>query len=364
MTIPIAIAHDYLTQRGGAERVVLALGGIWPLAPIYTSLFDASGTFPEFARHEIHTAAIDRLRLLRSHHRLALPVLAPSFSSMRIDAEVTVCSSSGWAHGVHCTGAKVVYCHAPARWLHQVDAYTSESSSAVRAVLAGLRRPLLRWDRRAADSADLYVVNSTRTRDLVREAYGIDPEIIHPPHSIDADGPVEPVAKLDPGFFLCVSRLLPYKNLEALLHAFGQLSAERLVIVGSGPDRERLVAMAPSNVVFLQDIPDAQLRWLYSSAAALFAVGLEDFGLTPIEAASFGLPTLARPFGGYLDTVIDGVNGFFLEGLEPQDFAGGIGRLRSESPDAAAIRASAERFSNDAFASRMTAVVEQARSAS
>jgi len=364
MTIPTAIAHDYLTQRGGAERVVLALSEIWPLAPIYTSLFDPPGTFPEFARHEIQTAAIDRIRPLRSRHRLALPVLAPSFSSMHIDAEVTVCSSSGWAHGVHCTGAKVVYCHAPARWLHQVDAYTSESSFAVRAALAGLRRPLLSWDRRSAGSADLYVVNSTRTRDMVREAYGLDPEIIHPPHSVDTDGPIESVENLDPGFFLCVSRLLPYKNLEALLQGFVQMPAERLVIVGSGPDRERLFAMAPANVTFLHDIPDAQLRWLYSSAAALFAVGLEDFGLTPIEAASFGLPTLARPFGGYLDTVIDGVNGFFLTGLEPGDLAAAIGRLRAESPVSATIRESAERFSGEEFARRMTAVVERVRSAS
>ena len=364
MTIPTAIAHDYLTQRGGAERVVLAMGEIWPLAPIYTSLFDPPGTFPEFARHEIHTAAIDRIRPLRSRHRLALPVLAPSFSSIHIDAEVTVCSSSGWAHGVHSTGAKVVYCHAPARWLHQTEAYTAESSAAVRLVLAGLRRPLLSWDRRAADSADLYVVNSSRTRDMVREAYGFDPEVIHPPHTVDTDGAVEPVEHLEPGFFLCVSRLLPYKNLEALLHGFAQLPAERLVIVGSGPDRSRLTALAPPNVTFLAEIPDSQLRWLYRSAAALFAVGLEDFGLTPIEAASFGLPTLARPFGGYLDTVIDGVNGFFLTGLEPWDLAAAIGRLRSECPVAATIRESAERFSGEEFARRMTAVVERVRSAS
>ena len=195
------------------------------------------------------------------------------------------------------------------------------------------------------------------------EAYGLDPEIIHPPHSVDTNGPVEPVEDLDPGFFLCVSRLLPYKNLESLLQGFAQMPDERLVIVGSGPDRERLVAMAPANVTFLHDIPDAQLRWLYSSAAALFAVGLEDFGLTPIEAASFGLPTLARPFGGYLDTVIDGVNGFFLTGLEPEDLTAAIGRLRSESPVPATIRESAERFSGEEFARRMTSVVERLRSA-
>lgn len=361
MTIPTAIVHDYLTQRGGAERVVLSLAAIWPDAPIHTSLFDGSGTYPDFAQREVRASVLDRLPPLRSHHRLALPLLAPAFSSMRVDADVAVCSSSGWAHGVRCTGAKVVYCHAPARWLHQVDAYTSESSRAVRMVLAGLRPPLLSWDRRAARSADVYVVNSTRTRDMVRDVYGFDPEVIHPPHSVDIDGPVEVVDDLEPGFFLCVSRLLPYKNLEALLHGFSGMPTERLVIVGSGPDRERLMAMAPSNVVFLHDIPDARLRWLYSSAAALFAVGLEDFGLTPIEAASFGLPTLARPFGGYLDTVIDGTNGYFLGGLSPEDIVVAIHRLRAEPLDGSAIRRSAERFSQEEFARRMVAVVDDVR---
>jgi len=361
MTISTAIVHDYLTQRGGAERVVLSLGDVWPEAPIYTSLFDPSGTFPAFAKRDVRTSVLNHVSPLRSRHRLALPLLAPAFSSMHVDAEVAVCSSSGWAHGVRCTGAKVVYCHAPARWLHQVNAYTAESSFAVRAVLAGLRRPLLSWDQRAARSADVYVVNSTRTRDMVREAYGFDAEVIHPPHSVDTDGAVEPVENMEPGFFLCVSRLLPYKNLEALLHGFAQMPADRLVIVGSGPDRARLMSMAPTNVTFLSDIPDSQLRWLYTSAAALFAVGLEDFGLTPIEAASFGLPTLARPFGGYLDTVVDGVNGYFLSGLEPVDLAVAVRRLTAEPLNPAEIRRSSDRFSMQEFSSRVRNVVELAR---
>jgi glycosyltransferase involved in cell wall biosynthesis len=292
---------------------------------------------------------------------LALPLLAPAFSSMHVDAEVAVCSSSGWAHGVRCTGAKVVYCHAPARWLHQADAYTAESSSAVRAALAGLRRPLLSWDRRAARSADVYVVNSTHTRDRVRKAYGFDVEVIHPPHSVDVGGPLEAVEYMEPGFFLCVSRLLPYKNLEALLHGFAQMPAERLVVVGSGPDRDRLMSLAPTNVVFLSDIPDSKLRWLYSSAAALFAVGLEDFGLTPIEAASFGLPTLARSFGGYLDTVVDGVNGYFLGGLDPFDLAAAVQRLRTDPLDSVGVRRTSERFSPQEFSARMRRIVEHVR---
>ena len=359
----LAIVHDYLTQRGGAERVVLSLSRMMPGAPIHTSLFDPSGTYPEFGDRDIRASVLNRFPPLRSRHRAALPLLAPTFSTMHVDAEVTVCSSSGWAHGVRSSGAKVVYCHAPARWLYQSDAYTTESSVAVRSLLAVLRRPLLGWDRRAARSADVYVVNSTRTRDMVRDAYGFEPEVVHPPHGISADGTEDPVEAIEPGYFLCVSRLMPYKNLEALLAAFSHLPAERLVIVGSGPDRDRLRSLAPTNVTFLQDVPDGQLRWLYSEAEALFAVGLEDFGLTPIEAASFGVPTIARPFGGYLDTVIEGVNGRFLPGLGESDFDRAIRELRQDRIAPDEVRRTSERFSEQEFASRMSEVIARARRA-
>ena len=95
----MALVHDYLTQRGGAERVVLSLAEAFPGAPVYTSLTTRPGTFPEFADLDVRTLPLDRVALLRRHHRLALPLLAPAFSSLRVDAEVTVCSSSGWAHG-------------------------------------------------------------------------------------------------------------------------------------------------------------------------------------------------------------------------------------------------------------------------
>ncbi len=210
----------------------------------------------------MHTAPIDRLAPLRHHHRLALPLLAPSFSRTRVDADVTICSSSGWAHGVDATGRKLVYCHAPARWLYQREAYTAQSSAPTRAVMAGLHRPLQRWDQRAARSADLYLANSTRTQAMIRDAYGFDAEILHPPHRIDPDGPRTPVAGIEPGYFLCVSRLLPYKNVDLAIAAFAELPDERLVVVGRGPDQARLRAMAGPNVTFLPEVDDTALRWL------------------------------------------------------------------------------------------------------
>src|SRR4051812_17705186 len=119
----VAIVHDYLTQRGGAERVVLAMNRAFPDAPIYTSLYDPDGTYPEFATIDVRTAPLNRVPALCRYHRGAFPVLAPTFSAMNIDADVVVCSSSGWAHGVRTAGYKIVYCHAPARWLYQTDRY-------------------------------------------------------------------------------------------------------------------------------------------------------------------------------------------------------------------------------------------------
>ena len=218
-TPPIALVHDYLTQRGGAERVVLTLADAYPDAAIYTSLYDPAGTFPEFAERDVRTLPLDRVGFLRDHHRLALPLLAPAFSRLHVDAEVTICSSSGWAHGAHVSGAKVVYCHNPARWLYQTDQYLAGSSSVAAAGLAILRPPLRRWDSRAAATADRYVVNSRAVRARVAEVYGIDADVVPPPVEIDVHGPKRPVAGVEPGFLLCVSRLVAYKNVSPVIQS-------------------------------------------------------------------------------------------------------------------------------------------------
>ncbi len=178
---PLALVHDYLTQQGGAERVVLALAAAFPDAPLFTSLYDPERTFPEFAHHDVHTLPLDRIAVLRDHHRLALPLLAPAFSRLRVDAEVVLCSSSGWAHGARVGGRKVVYCHTPARWLYQADRYLDGSSLFSAAGLAALSPTLRRWDRRAAASADRYLVNSSAVKARVADLYGIEADVVPPP---------------------------------------------------------------------------------------------------------------------------------------------------------------------------------------
>lgn len=355
----VALVHDYLTQRGGAERVVLALAATFPGAPLYTSLYDPAGTFPEFSPLDVRTLPLNRVAPVRTHHRLALPALAPAFSRLHVDAEVTVCSSSGWAHGARVSGRKVVYCHTPARWLYQADRYLAGRSRLSAAALSMLTPPLRRWDRRAAASAHRYLVNSHAVGQRVHDLYGIEAEVVPPPVDVDPAGEQKEVKGIEPGFILCVSRLLPYKNVDAVTTAFRHLGHYRLVVVGSGPLSDQIEAASPDNVTVLGRVSDAELRWLYAASTGLVAASFEDFGLTPVEAAVFGKPTAALRWGGFLDTTVEGTTGVFFDQPDPRSIADAVEQLATTRWDAAALTAHAARYSVGRFADRIRAVVSE-----
>ncbi len=360
---PVALVHDYLTQQGGAERVVLTLADGYPGATIHTSLYDPEATFPGFAAHEVVTLPLDRIRLLRDHHRLALPLLAPAFSRLHVDAEVTICSSSGWAHGAKASGSKVVYCHNPARWLYQRDQYLAESSRWSAAGLAVLSPGLRRWDQRAAATADRYLVNSRAVRARVAQVYGIDADVVPPPVDIDVDGPRRAPDGIEPGFLLCVSRLLPYKNVAAVVEAFARRPGLRLVVVGTGPQADELTAAAPANVTLLGRVDDEQLHWLYGACLGLVAASFEDFGLTPIEAAAFGRPTAALRWGGFLDTIVEGTTGVFFDEPTPEAIASAVDALATASWSGEALTGHAGRYSRGRFLQSVGTVVDELRAA-
>jgi glycosyltransferase involved in cell wall biosynthesis len=354
----VVLAHDYLTQCGGAERVVLAMMHAFPAAPVYTSLYNDATTFPEFRKVDVRTTWLERVPPLRRRHRLALPLLAPAFGRSVVDADVVVCSSSGWAHGINATGRKVVYCHTPARWLYDGRRYLGGRRGMSWLALSCLRPYLRRWDRRAAASAALYLANSTVVRERIRLVYGIDAEVLPPPPALRPGDPEEPVEGLEPGFFLCVSRLLPYKNVDALLGAFEELP-HTLVVVGTGPEAGRLAAAAPRNARLLGAVGDAELRWLYANCAAVVAASYEDYGLTPLEAAAFGKPAVVLRAGGFLDTLVEGVTGAFFDPPEPEPIRRAVRSCTEQPWDESVLRAHADCFSEARFCGRLREIVER-----
>lgn len=349
----IAIVHDYLTQSGGAERVVGAMVRTFPEARIHTSLYQPSTTF-EFP--EPDTGWLQRVPGLASHPKLAFPVLGDWFARQRIEADATIVSTSGWAHLCSTDGAKIVYTHTPARWLYRTDEYLRDAGPVPGIALGLFGERLRRMDRRAAATpGTVWLANSTFTAAEMKDHWGVEAQVLHPPAGIDTGGPTEPVDGLEPGFVLCVSRLLAYKNLEALADA---ASGFQLVIAGTGPLEARLREHPNAHVC--GRVTDAQLRWLYSNCSMLAAVALEDFGLTPVEANLFGKPVVALRSRGYLDTVVEDDTGVFIDEASPAQISDAVERAGRTAFDPDRLRSNAERFSFSRFSAGLTRFVDEA----
>lgn len=353
----VALVHDYLSERGGAERVVLTLADAFPDSPLYTSVFDAP-RYPELADRDVRASVLNRSAVFRKWHRATLPFLPSVYGHLDIDAEVAICSSSGWAHGVHTDAAKVVYCHNPARWLYQRAEY-GETLRRYRIAAAAVAPVLERWDRRAAASCDRYLANSSGVAARIKSIYGIEAEVLPPPTSVDPSATQIPLAGIEPGYVMVVGRLLGYKHVGAAVEAFRLLPGQRLIVVGDGPQRNSLESSAPANVTFTGRVSEAELRWLYAHCSTVVSASHEDFGLTPVEAGLFGKPVAVLRAGGFLDTTIEGVTGLFFEQPEPWAVAEGIRRVLAERWNPVEIAAAADRFSIAGFTKRMHEIVDE-----
>ena len=346
----VAIVHDYLNQRGGAERCVLEMASIWPEAPIYTSLYRRESTFPEFDNHRIVTSPLDRLPVDRGFRNLFpfYPAAFRTFGALRQD--VVISSSSGWAHGVR-TGPDsfhAVYCYTPARWLYGADHLGASLRQLALQPVIGIVR---RWDRSAARRANLYIAISNVVRDRIRQRYGIDAPVVYPPVDVDRFRPRERGERL-----LVVSRLLPYKRVDVVVDA-ATCAGIGLDVVGTGPALEDLQRRAGPTVEFHGQLPDLEITRLMESCRAFCLPGKEDFGITPVEANAAGKPVVALGEGGALETLEDGVSGAFFSRQEPEDVLSAIERCDRIATAPESIARTAHRFSAKTFRERLLNVI-------
>lgn len=350
----VAIVHDYLNQRGGAERVALELARTWPSAPVYTSLYRSSSTFPEFQEHIVRTSPLDRLPVDGGFRALA-PLYPLAFRSFgTLEEEVVISSSSGWAHGVRTApqSLHVVYCHTPARWLYRADDHLGRSLGPM--LLAPATPPLRCWDRAAARRSQVYVANSEYVRRRIKAAYGREAEVVHPPVDVERYAPRERGERL-----LVISRLLPYKRVELIVRAASRAGLP-LDVVGLGPSLAALRALAGPTVSFYGAVDDATLKALLEGCRALVVAATEDFGIAPVEANAAGKPVVAYADGGALETLRDGLNGALFGELTEESLLDAIARADRLDAPPEQLAALAQRFSSAAFRQRMRSLVDEA----
>ncbi len=352
----IKLVHDYLNQRGGAERVVLDLADLWPHAPIYTSLFRPESTHAEFTGRDIRTTFLDRLPVDEGFRNL-LPLYPAAFRSMgELDADVVIASSSGWGHLARTTPRTlhVVYCHTPARWLYGGLHLSSDADSLRERALASIGPALRRIDLKAARRADVYIANSEVVRARIRATYGIDSTVIYPPIDVHRFTPRPRGERL-----LVISRLLPYKRVDLVIKTADKLGLG-LDIVGSGPQLAELQAMAGPNVTFHGGLGDEGLTELIENCRAVCVMGEEDFGMVAVEAQAAGKPVVALGRGGSLESVVEGWSGAFFTENSVDAVAAAIRATEAieTSPEAIAERVR-EKFSKEAFAAKLSTLLSE-----
>jgi glycosyltransferase involved in cell wall biosynthesis len=351
--VKVALIHDYLTEMGGAERVVLALTRMFPDAPLYTSVYDAEAC-PEFADSDVRTTFMQRLTRRKGVSKALFPLFPAAFRRLDLGGfDLVVSSSSGFAHHVRAPdGARhVCYCHNPPRFLWQPEDYF-RGRLVTRRLLGPALARLRRLDLEAARRVDEYVANSATVAARIRTTYGREAEVIHPP--VDT-GSFE-ITHERSGRFLVVSRLLAYKRIELAVEAATRFDLP-LDVIGDGPDRRRLERLAGPSVRFLGRCPDDVVRHALSRCIALVLPGAEDFGLTPVEAQASGRPVVAFAAAGALETVRDGITGFLFHESRARSLAAAMARASAFALPAEQLRAWSERFDSRIFARNLDSVI-------
>ncbi len=360
----VALVHDWLNQRGGAENVLEELVVLFPGAPVFTSLFAPERMPAAYGSWDVRTTFMQALPGAATHHQAYLPLYPAAFQSLNLsDYDLVLSNKSGFCHGVRTGdvdqgGARhVCYCLTPTRYLWLYDQYREReqigglASAALQPMLARLRE----WDYEAAQRVDDFIAISTTVRERIECFYGRTSTVIYPPVDTERFTPDPDAAVRDhPGdFFLIVSRLIPYKRIDLAVAAMARLPQRKLVIVGEGRDFAGLRAQAPANVYFLGRQSVEVVRDLMRRCAAFLFPGLEDFGIAPVEAMACGRPVIAFAGGGALDTVLPGATGLFFHEQRADALATLLERFDAGAWEPAACRAQAERFSSAAFRSAL-----------
>ncbi|MFA6549341.1 MAG: glycosyltransferase [Candidatus Margulisiibacteriota bacterium] len=355
----IAIVHDYLNQFGGAERVISALHEIWPEAPIYTSIYDASKMPAVFQRMDIHTSFMQKIPFVFRFFKYFLILYPLAFESFDLSGyDVILSCSSAWAKGVKKQAGQlhICYCCTPMRFVWRYDDYVKRESFPrwIKSFLPFVLAPIKKWDIQTIGNVDRYVSISRVIQERIRGLYGRESDIIYPPVECDLFRP----SKEDCDYFLVVSRLNSYKRIDIVVEAFNCLDIP-LKIIGDGPDRKNLERLAHRNIEFLGRLSDAETARHLAACRALIFPGEEDFGIVPVEAMSAGRPVIAYRSGGAVETVREGVSGMFFTEQTAESLVQTIKKFQFATFDKSKIRLEAEKFDKAIFKDKIKKFVEK-----
>ncbi|MBI5254574.1 glycosyltransferase [Candidatus Falkowbacteria bacterium] len=343
----IALVHDHLTQKGGAEKVLEAMAELYPEAPIFTLVHDPA-TFQ--SANKIHTSFLQKLTRNKNKFQWLLPLMPTATEHHDLkDFDIVISSSSIFAKGIitQPNTLHICYCHTPPRFLWlDYHSYVNElkTNKLIKKILPIVLTRLRQWDRLAASRVNHFVANSHEVQRRIAHFYNRPSEVIHPP----VDTGKFHISTKNDGYYLAGGRLVSYKRFDIIVTAFNRLNM-KLKIFGTGPEFDKLREMAKPNIEFLGQISDKDKPNLYSHALAFINPQIEDFGITVVEAMASGRPVIALRAGGALETIIEKQTGMFFDEQCWEDLADAILRFNPENFDPQKIREHALQWDKENF---------------
>ena len=354
----VDIAHDYLIQMGGAERVVACLLKSFPSSSLYTSFTDYPSLWNDFHHSRIRNSFMQVIPKSTFFCKLCFPIYPLAFWLHKIPktSKNVIVSSSTFSKFIRTSRStkKILYCHNPVRFLYDKEYVTSEIRNRwLRSVARLFFPPLRLLDKYAMRSYDVIVANSNNVKQRISNSYHLESIVVYPP----VDTAKFCVSTVSSEYYLVLSRLVAYKRIDIVVEAFRILGRE-LHIVGDGPDFERLVSLSTPNVKFYGKLKEHEIFSQYSMCRAFLFPGEEDFGITPLEAQASGKPVIAYGKGGALETILEDETGLFFYEQTPSAVVEAVLKSDAIAWDPYKIRSHAEKFDVAGFIEKIESLLD------
>lgn len=347
----VAIVHEWFNIIGGSEKVVQNIIEIFPESDVFC-LFDFLETHERekyLLGKKTKQSFLQNFPFIKKYYTYFLPLFPKAIESLSLNNyDLIISSSHSVAKGIKKNNNQlhICYCHTPMRYAWDLKTVYLEKFGLIPRFFANIILNNLKiWDKKVAENVDFFVANSEFVKKRINNFYQKDAKVIFPPVDVSA---FEMQSKKE-DFFITASRLVSYKNIDAIINIFNTLPDEKLVIIGDGNQRKYLEKIAKKNISFLGKVSDKLLQENLQKAKCFIFAAEEDFGILPVEAQACGTPIIAYAKGGALETVNVNVSGIFFENLDNNDLKEAIIRFKNLTFDAKAVRNNALKFNKESF---------------
>ena len=344
----VAIIHDWLNGMRGGEKVLEVMLEVFPQADIYTLFLEEKNISEKIRAHRIFASPLNKYSFIRKRYKHFLPLFPSTIESFNLIGYDLVISSS------HCVAKGIIpgpealhvsYLHSPMRYIwDQYYSYFGKARGLKKSFIQRQISKLRTWDAAASSRVDHFIANSNFVKKRIWKYYRREAAVIHPP--VDTDF-YQPTAHPKRDYFLTVSALVPYKEIDRLIEAFNQVG-DTLIVVGKGPEEKKLKKIAKENIIFKKNLSAEELRELYQHASAFVFAGIEDFGISFVEAQACGTPVLAYKKGGVLDIVTEDT-GLLFEQQTADHIIDAVNKIKKIDFKPSIIRKNSIKFSRESF---------------